>query len=398
METSSELQLLKRIKLGIFLSGLCVFAQLYLFQPLLPQIVNTYKISPSLSSWTVSAATIGMALGLFKFSFKADALPRKKLMVRSIIGASVITIITPWLPYFELLILASFFKGYVLSGVTAVALAYLSEEVKLTHLGLVIGLYLSGNTVGGMIGRTFTLLISEYLNWKWAVSIVGLLCVVLGLLFNEIFPSSRHFTTKQPIYKLKKLKMFIFLKHKQLISLYVLAAIIMSCFVAIYNYLSFELVHVYKINNHWVAAIFLMYSVGVYASYIAGKWSDKYKSQHILPYIMLLYIMGEICFLIPYLSSIIIGLICITFAFFAAHTLATKLVSQSVLNAKSTATSLYWLFYYIGSSAVGVFAGKLYASLGWDWMIIVLLIMLSIGFFLTIFLYKNYKMALTTNE
>src|SRR5690606_22962085 len=97
----------------------------------------------------------------------------------------------------------------------------------------------------------FTLLISEYLNWKWAVSIVGLLCVVLGLLFNEIFPSSRHFTPKQPIYKLKKLKMFIFLKHKQLISLYVLAAIIMSCFVAIYNYLSFELVHVYKINNHW---------------------------------------------------------------------------------------------------------------------------------------------------
>ncbi|MDA4697104.1 MFS transporter, partial [Enterobacter hormaechei] len=85
------------IKLCIFLSGLSVFAQLYLFQPLLPMVATHFNRSVGDSSLLVSSATIGMALGLFFFAFKADQFSRKKLMVFSLVSSAVLTIISAYI-------------------------------------------------------------------------------------------------------------------------------------------------------------------------------------------------------------------------------------------------------------------------------------------------------------
>ncbi|WP_228464842.1 hypothetical protein [Chryseobacterium antibioticum] len=45
------------------------------------------------------------------------------------------------------------FKRFVVSRVSAVALAYLTEEVHISVVALAINMYLSGNTIGGMSGR-----------------------------------------------------------------------------------------------------------------------------------------------------------------------------------------------------------------------------------------------------
>ncbi|MFP7654421.1 hypothetical protein [Chryseobacterium proteolyticum] len=57
------------IKLCIFLSGLSVFAQLYLFQPLLPLVADHFHTTVGDSSLLVSSSTIGMAAGLFFLCF-----------------------------------------------------------------------------------------------------------------------------------------------------------------------------------------------------------------------------------------------------------------------------------------------------------------------------------------
>lgn len=109
-----------------FLSGLSVFAQLYLFQPLLPMVATHFNRSVGDSSLLVSSATIGMALGLF-FAFKADQFSRK-LMVFSLVSSAVLTIISAYIESLTLLIAIGVVKGFVISGVSAVALAYLTEE------------------------------------------------------------------------------------------------------------------------------------------------------------------------------------------------------------------------------------------------------------------------------
>lgn len=175
------------IKLCIFFSGLSVFAQLYLFQPMLPMAAEQFGVTVGDTSLLVSSSTIGMASGLLFFAFKADSYSRKKLMVFSLLSSALLTIISTWIPSLALLIAIGILKGFVVSGVSAVALAYLTEEVQLAVVPAAISMYLSGNTIGGMSGRILATIFAGEFGWRNAVLIIGLESLILGLIFWKLF-------------------------------------------------------------------------------------------------------------------------------------------------------------------------------------------------------------------
>ncbi|WPV65315.1 MULTISPECIES: MFS transporter [unclassified Chitinophaga] len=368
-----------RIRFGIFLSGLSVFAQLYLFQPMLTLLCKQFNITPAHSSLAVSACTVGMATGLFLFAFKADRFPRKKLMVSSMIISTILTIISATVSNFELLIAINFLKGMVLSGVSAVALAYLSEEVDAGSLGTSISLYLAGNTMGGMMGRVGATLMSGWWGWQWATVGIGVGSLLLGLVFAEVFPESRHFAPAKVETRRKLEHMGQFLRDPLIVRLYFVAALIMGAFVSVYNYLGFRLEAApFSLPHYLIAFIFLMYTTGVAGSLVTGKWSDRHPADKILRVFMLLLVPGLLFLLTKSVGLIIIGLGIFTFAFFGAHTMASKMVSQQAKQGKSTATSLYWLFYYLGSSLVGSSTGI--ALQKWNWEVFIgVLFLLVLG-------------------
>ena len=71
----------------MFVSGLSVFAQLYLFQPLLPELCQFFGVEMAASSLAVSLSTIGMAAGLLFFAFTADSIARERLMGMALIAS-----------------------------------------------------------------------------------------------------------------------------------------------------------------------------------------------------------------------------------------------------------------------------------------------------------------------
>lgn len=162
----------RNIQLTIFLSGLSVFAQLYLFQPLLPTVAKDFKTSIGDSSLLVSSSTLGMALGLFFFAFKSDSFSRKNQMLFALLSSSLLTIASAWIESLVLLILMGIVKGFVIAGVSAVALAYLTEEVKVSFIGLAISMYLNGNTIGGMSGRIVATILDVEIGWRYTVMII----------------------------------------------------------------------------------------------------------------------------------------------------------------------------------------------------------------------------------
>ena len=178
----------KRIRNCIFLSGLSVFAQLYLFQPVLSDLCRDFQIDPATSSLAVSFSTLGMAAGLFIWAFKADTLGRAKLMSFSLIASAILTLLSSLAWNFPMVLALSLLKGMALSGVSAVALAYLNEEVSPAVLGTAISLYLSGNTIGGMSGRVCGALIAGWSSWHITALCLGLSALAIGIVFARRFP------------------------------------------------------------------------------------------------------------------------------------------------------------------------------------------------------------------
>lgn len=373
----------KLIKNSIFLSGLSVFSQLYLFQPLLPQLCRQFHISPAHSSWAVSATTIGMAAGLFIFSFYADRLSRKRLMSFAMIASSLLTLLTAAIPQFDLFICVNFFKGLLLSGVSAVALAYLSEEVETKVIGLAISLYLSGNALGGMAGRIAASFLASWLGWRWAVVIIGANSLVLGILFIKWLPASHFFTPQTQTIKRKVHQMTLFIRHPFMIRIYIAAVFFMGSFVSVYNYLGFRLeAPPFELPHFIISSIFIMYTTGIIGTMIAGKWSDRMSPARLIKGFILIMVIGLLLLLIPNLIAVIIGLGIFTFGFFAAHTMASRIISQLAREGKSTATSLYWLFYYAGSSFIGTGTGVILSKWNWEVLILCLLFVIILALLL----------------
>lgn len=361
----------KYINRSIFLSGLSVFAQLYLFQPLLPLLCKDFSVSPAQSSWAVSASTLGVGLGLFILSFKADELRRKQLMSFAMIASSLLTIAAAFIYSFPLLVILNACKGVILAGVTGVALAYLSEEVSPAAIGLAISLYLSGNAIGGMAGRIEATLLAGWLNWRWAVALIGVSSLLLGLLFVKMLPPSRHFVPGKAGFTIKWQQIRRFGKHPVMLRYYLSASLLMGCFVSVYNYLGFRLeAPPFELPHYIIASIFFMYTIGVAGTMIAGKWSDTTSPQQLIRWFILLVMAGLLLLLSGNLVILVAGLGIVTFGFFAAHTMASRIIAQMAQDNKSTATALYWLFYYIGSSVIGSGSGVLLSV--WSWTVFIL--------------------------
>lgn len=375
----------RNIKLCIFLSGLSVFAQIYLFQPLLPMVSEHFQRSVGDSSLLVSSSTIGMALGLFFFAFKADDFSRKKLMVFSLLTSAILTIISVWIPSLPLLIAIGVIKGFVISGVSSVALAYLTEEVSVAIVGMAISMYISGNTIGGMSGRILATIIAGEIGWQKAVLIIGIESLLLGLIFWKFFPESRFFVPQKINFSRKLKQMGKFISDPYMLRLYLIAALLMGVFVSVYNYLTFRLESPpFSLNHLFVAFIFLMYTFGVFGTMATSRLSQRFEQKYILRIFIITMLGGVFLLLSHNITLLIIGLALLTFSFFAVHTMASRLITLHAKEGKSSATSIYWLFYYFGSSILGSGTGYLLHATSWTGFVTVLLLTVAISFLLTI--------------
>lgn len=357
----------KRIRNCIFLSGLSVFAQLYLFQPVLSDLCRDFQIDPATSSLAVSFSTLGMAAGLFFWAFKADTLGRAKLMSFSLIASAILTLLSSLAWNFPMVLALSLLKGMALSGVSAVALAYLNEEVSPAVLGTAISLYLSGNTIGGMSGRVCGALIAGWSSWHITALCLGLSALAIGIVFARRFPASLHFHPQHTDVRIKLRRMGSFLTHFAFLGLFLTAALILGAFVSVYNYISFVLeAEPFNLPHYIVAMIFLMYITGVAGSMCIGWLSDRHDAALLLKISLLLMLAGVLLLLVMKLWALIAGLGIVTFAFSGANAMSSRIVSIRAHRAKSSATCLYWLFYYVGSSIIGASSGLVLTSHGWN--------------------------------
>lgn len=359
-------QSVQSMGLCIFLAGLSCFAQLYLFQPIMPELSRQFHVNPAESSFAVSFSTFGMAIGLFSGLFFADRIARKKLIAFALISSSLLTILSSFAGYFWLLIAINTVKGILLAGSASIIVAYIAEEVDPAVLGTVTSMNIAGNAVGGMSGRIVTTLLTGWYSWHAATFFIGVFCLLCGLLFAWLAPRSAHFRPVAINVRSKIGEMRRHLAIKPLLSVFILGAILLGCFVSVYNYLGFRLEAApFSLPHHLIALIYLMYIIGTAGSLFGGIYSDRIGTRPVLILMMFLMFIA-LLFLFPSeILSVTAGLGIFTFAFFGAHAVASRVVAQFIPEERSTSISLYFLFYYLGSSILGTGTGLVMHQWGW---------------------------------
>src|SRR6478609_6924238 len=171
----------RRMSFALFLAGVATFALLYSTQALLPLLSSDFGVSAGGASWTVSAATGGLALFVLPMSALSERFGRRTVMTASLAVAVAVGLLVPFAPSIGALVALRAVQGAALAGLPASATAYLAEEVRPKALITAIGLFVAGNSVGGMSGRVITGWVAQEWGWRAAVGVIGLLAVACAV-------------------------------------------------------------------------------------------------------------------------------------------------------------------------------------------------------------------------
>jgi MFS transporter, YNFM family, putative membrane transport protein len=369
---------------ALFAAGFVTFSNLYTTQPLLPIFAENYHISPTVASLTLSVTTAGLAIVMLIASAVSDAIGRKRIMTFSMFAGSMVALLSAFAPSFLTLLFLRALLGAVFAGVPAIAMAYIGEEFHKESLGQAMGLYISGNSIGGLFGRLATGALTDLYNWHVALIAIGVLSLLFSVYFYYALPKPAHFQPKPTSLKKTTAKLMGHLKHPGLVALFTIGFLLMGSFVTMFNYIPFLLTgSPYNVSQTVIGFIFLVYLTGTFSSTWMGKMADKNGRAHVIKISLFLMIIGAAITLIPGLIIKIVGLAIFTFGFFGAHSVASGWVGERAHINKAQASSLYLLFYYAGSSLVGSFGGFFWSGTGWLGVIVLIAGLIICGYFMT---------------
>ncbi len=353
------------VSFALFLSGLATFALLYCVQPMLPAFVHAFGLSPAAASLSLSTTTAVLAVAMFGAGALSDAYGRKTVMAASLIAAAAATLAAALAPNWPTLIAARALTGLALSGAPAIAMAYLAEEIDRSAIGLSMGLFIAGNTLGGLGGRLAAASIVQFWGWRWALGALGAVSLVCAAAFAFTLPRERHSTPKAELVAIGP-AIRMHLADPGLRLLYALGFLVMGAFVTTYNYIGFHLeAPPFSLSQTAIGFVFVIYLLGAVASAVAGDLAGRFGRRRVVLPAVALMPLGALVTLSGSLWVIIVGVALVTVGFFAGHSIASSWIGLRVQHAHAQASALYLFFYYAGSSLAGWSGGWALAAGGW---------------------------------
>jgi len=353
--------------LALFSGGFATFALLYCVQPMMPLLSQEYSINAAQSSLVLSVSTAMLAFGLLITGPISDRIGRKPVMVCALLCAALSTMLSAVMPTWEWVLATRALVGLSLSGLAAVAMTYLSEEIHPQHIGLAMGLYIGGNAIGGMSGRLITGVLIDFVSWHTALLTIGGLALVAALVFWKVLPESRNFRS-QSLKPRRLLDGFVMhFKDAGLPWLFLEAFLLMGAFVTLFNYIGYRLLAgPYHMNQALVGLLSVVYLSGIYSSAQVGALADKLGRRKVFWASIVVMAGGLLMTLATPLVLVIFGMLVFTFGFFGAHSVASSWIGRRALKAKGQASSLYLFCYYAGSSVAGTAGGVFWHHWGWN--------------------------------
>lgn len=355
-----------RVTLALFSAGLATFALLYCVQPILPVLSHQFGISPATSSLSLSISTGLMALGLLVTGPLSDAIGRKSVMVTALMLAAICTLISATMSSWHGILIMRALMGLSLSGVEAVGMTYLSEEMDARVVAFSMGLYISGNSIGGMSGRLLSGVLTDLFSWRIAVAVIGLFSLASALMFWKILPASRHF---RPITLRPRNLLINFRLHWRdpgLPWLFAEGFLLMGAFVTLFNYIGYRLLDApWHLSQAVVGLLSVVYLTGSWSSPKAGALTSRLGRGPVMLGATAIMLLGLLITAFNSLWLILPGMMLFTAGFFAAHAVASGWIGPRARRARGQASSLYLFSYYVGSSVAGTLGGLFWHNFGW---------------------------------
>ena len=370
----------RRVNVAMFSSGVAIFAVLYSAQAVLPHLSADFDLTPAGAALSMSVATAALALGVLPISALSERWGRVPVMTVSVAAVAVLGLLVPFSPTYPVLLVLRGLQGLAVAGLPAVAVAYLADEVHPSALGGAVGLFIAGNSLGGLAGRMVAGFATDLGGWHAGLGAVAVLALACGFAFVVLLPRQRH-ARRTPVSAVRlATSVRDHLAAPALRRLFLAGFVLMGGFVTLYNFIGYRLMQApFGLSAAAVGLVFLAYLGGTVSSAVAGRIADRFGRPRVFVAAVLLAIAAAVLTLPAALAPVLVGVVLLTVGSFGAHSVASGWVGHLARTDRAQASGLYLFAYYAGSSIGGWVGGLVYQHAGWTGTVAYLVVLFTVA-------------------
>jgi YNFM family putative membrane transporter len=381
------------------LCGVCAFLELYCTQPLLPMLARLFHASKTGAGMTVSAATLGVALSAPIFGALTERLARKRVIVASLIGVSVPTLLAATSTSLGQLIFWRFLQGITVPGIIAVVITYIGEEWPPDRVALIMSFYVSGTALGGFIGRISSGILADRFSWRVSFLVLGAVSLAGAAMVAAWLPSGRR-RVPAPAIKTAE-RNFLhqiqgLLRIRRLVATFAVGFNVLFSLVGVFTWITFHLSAApFLLSTTALSSLFFVYLIGLVVTPAAGYLITKMGLRAGIAGAICCSMIGVLLTLAPSLPVIILGLTMLSTGVFIAQTASSShLRVAAPAGARVTSAGLYITCYYLGGTAAGVLPGAFWALGKWPACVGFILTMQAVALTIALIGWRTPKAAL----
>lgn len=318
---------------------------------------------------TVSAATLGVAIAAPIFGALTERLPRKRVIVYSILGVSIPTILAATSISLAQLIFWRFLQGIMVPGIIAVVVTYIGEEWPPERVALIMSFYVSGTALGGFIGRISAGILADYFSWRISFLALGLASLIGTAAVAAWLPHGRRRTPHNPsaappAFLFQVQQMF---RNRRLVATFAVGFNVLFSLVGVFTWITFYLAAPpFSLSITALSSLFFVYLIGLIVTPFAGYLITRIGLRAGIGGAICCAIAGVLLTLSHSLPVVILGLAALSSGVFIAQTASqSHLRVASPPEARVTAAGIYITCYYLGGTAAGVVPGAFWAWGKW---------------------------------
>jgi YNFM family putative membrane transporter len=352
-----------RAILTLCLGTVTIISDLYVAQPILPLLSESFGVSHTTASLAVSLSILALSLALLAYGPISDTVGRKPVMVATGFLLSVPTLLTAFTSDFIVFLILRTFQGFFIAGIAAIAMAYISEEFPPAAIGRMMGIYVGSMVAAGFTGRVLSGVLSGLYGWRTTFVVFGLFNIAGAFLLLRFLPPGRF--RRGTAIRESFAAMPRHLQKRRLLGAFIIAFMLFFTFTGAFTYITFYLsAPPFRLSTVQLGLIFVVYITGV-LSPVAGALSERFGRKKIMGAGLWLATAGISLTAVHSLAMIMAGLLLLCAGLFSTQPAASAYIGDNAQEGKGSATSLYLFSYYIGGSAGAFFPGFLWDSYGW---------------------------------
>ena len=287
--------------------GLCCgvgVSTMYLSQPLLPEMGETFHVSAAKAGLVAVATQVGYAAGLLCCVPLGDIVERRGLMTKLYAAVAVALLLVAIAPTLPLLVLASLAAG-ALACVTHVALPIAPDLAKPKERGKAIGIVMTGLLLGVLLARTFAGWINDAMVYlergtHWKIAGWRVVFLVAAVVSAGFAPAIRRLMPvlppKQKLRYADAMRSLwtVFREEPLLRESCLMGGLVFGSFSVFWNTLAF-LLEAHGLGAGVAGSFGLVGAAGALMASFAGKMSDRRGPRYVMSMALVILTVSYAC-------------------------------------------------------------------------------------------------------